>query len=162
MHRRVLLLIVWLWGLSFAPEPPTTFAAPAAGGGILLDLSDCLTATPCTSRVAVFPQLRLLLGTGWVVAHLDLIHLPPGWGALWIPSGVFQMPVPLSAEITLTPYAGIGALLGTANAPLGAVDWVFKLGNQLSLEGFAIYGELSFAVPLTPLPNLALGALVEF
>jgi len=150
-----------LWGFSFALEP-ATFAAPAVGGGILLDLSDCLTVTPCTSRVAVFPQLRLLLGTGWVIAQLDLVHLPPGLGALWMPSVVFQVPVPLSADAVLTPYAGIGVLLGTANAPPRAVDWLFKLGNQLSLNGFAVYGELSFAVPLAPLPNLSLGALVEF
>lgn len=162
MHRRVLLLIVWLTGLSSALEPPTTFAAPAAGGGILLDLSDCLTATPCASRVAVFPQLRLQLGTGWIVTHLDLIQLPPGWGALWIPAGVFQVRVPLSVEVFLTPYAGLGVVLGTANAPLGAVDWMLKLGNQLSLEGFAVYGELSFMVPLAPLANLSLGALAEF
>lgn len=76
MYRRVNLLTgVLLCFYLFAGGAWSVEAREAAGGGVFLDLSGCLAASPCSNTVVLFPQLRLILGDGLLVAHLELINL---------------------------------------------------------------------------------------
>lgn len=146
----------------FAGRAGSVEAREAAGGGIFLDLSGCLGSSPCTNTVVLFPQLRLILGDGLLVAHLEILNLFPTSSALWMPFAVFQFPIRVSPTIEVTPYFGMGPILGSAHAPQGTFDWMLKFGDVFSIEGFGIYTEVLLSIPFSSIPSISFGSLVEF
>jgi len=160
VHRRVVLLSLLLWASLSAAAPVA--AKEAAGGGVFLDLPGCLASAPCSNTVTLFPQLRLVLGNGIVVAHLDVLHLLPAGSALWLPYVVLQFPLQVSPEVAVTPYVGIAPLLGSVGSSSRSVDWLIKLGDLFSFEGFQLYTEVVLPLPFVSVPSLAFGSLATF
>ncbi len=159
MRCRVLLLTLFALGVGAWAEG----ARADAGGGLLLDLPGCLVSAPCTQQTVAFSQLRLTLGDeGPVRVHLDVLHpLAASPAALWAPSVVLALPLPLATgELVL--YLGVGPLLAASHAQGGAVDWLWKAGQRLALDGLAFYAELLFAMPPVSLPSVALGAAIAY
>lgn len=140
-----------------------SFAREGAGTGIFFDLAGSL------SGGGVLPSTRLVLGSGFTVAHLDVLFgLPtvaiPSPGLRFLPYFVLNFPFKFSLLAILTPYVGIAPVLFTTSAlatpPLA--DWIFKSGLSFTFGGFGMYAETGFFVPIAALPSFALGFMLDF
>ena len=149
------LLIGW--------SSPPGLAREGVGAGIFFDLPGSL------SDSGVLPMTRVVLGSGFTVAHLDLLFgLPTGPiptpGLRFLPYLVLNVPLQFNSWAVLTPYAGLAPVLFTTSAlavpPLA--DWIFKFGTSFTFGGFGFYAEAGFFVPIAALPAFSVGFMVDF
>lgn len=138
-------------------------ARDGSGAGVYFDPSGSL------SDGGALPMTRLVLGSGFSVAHLDVLFgLPtnsiPSPGVRFLPYWVWNFPFKLSPQAILTPYFGLAPILFTSSAlnvpPLA--DWIFKFGSSFTFGGFGFYAETGFYVPLATFPAFAVGFMIDF
>lgn len=138
-------------------------AREGAGAGIFFDLPGSL------SDSGVLPMTRVVLGSGFTVAQLDLLFgLPSGPiptpGLRFLPYLMLNVPLQFNSWAVLTPYAGLAPVLFTSSAlavpPLA--DWIFKFGASFTFGGFGFYAEAGFFVPIAALPAFSIGFMMDF
>jgi len=142
---------------------PEAVAREGAAGGVFFDPAGSL------SDGGVLPMTRLVLGSGFTVAHLDILFgistaSIPNPGVRFFPYWVLNFPLKFSSLAVLTPYFGVSPILFTTSAlavpPLA--DWIFKFGTSFTFGGFGFFAETGFFVPLASFPAFAVGFRVDF
>jgi len=156
-------LVMLVGVLIFAAAGETGSAREGAGGGMFFDLSGSLSAG------SVLPMTRLVLGSGFAVAHLDMLFgltslAIPAPGLRFLPYFVLNFPFKFDPAAVLTPYVGMAPVLFTTSALLTppAADWIFKFGTSFTFGGFGFYAETGFFVPIAALPAFSVGFMTDF
>ncbi len=164
MRKVYSCLALLLLAVSLVSAVPTdAYARDGAAGGVFFDPAGGL------SDGGVLPMTRLVLGSGFTVAHLDILFgistaSIPNPGVRFLPYWVLNFPLKFSSLAVLTPYFGVSPVLFTTSALAvpPAADWIFKFGTTFTFGGFGFFAETGFFVPLASFPAFAVGFSVDF
>jgi len=118
---------------------PVAAARDGAAGGVFFDPAGGL------SDGGVLPMTRLVLGSGFTVAHLDILFgistaSIPNPGVRFLPYWVLNFPLKFSSLAVLTPYIGVSPVRHLLTGPSSSAP-ASRLGALASLRkrGFSFH-----------------------